>query len=153
MACVKRIQNNMLYQKSVHTSRPHTYWQGRRSWGGGGYFINLRTFQGQGFASIPDKFGGNRVPPPTCSRFWRPCDATTTLPPPVPTSLIWPNMQPTFSFLIHSLAKMSDVTYRIYTLCARMEILAWFLPEGKYYSHTWFLHTTWLLRYQGPPEN
>ena len=21
------------------------------------------------------------------------------------------------------------------TLCARMEILAWFLPEGKYYSH------------------
>ena len=24
----------------------------------------------------------------------------------------------------------------LYTLCAGMEILAWFLLEGKYYSHT-----------------
>ena len=38
------------------------------------------------------------------------------------------------------------------TLCAGMEILAWFLVEGKYYLHTWFLCTTGLLRYQGPPE-
>ena len=38
------------------------------------------------------------------------------------------------------------------SLCAGMEILAWFLLEGKYYSHTWFLYTTGLRRYQGPPE-
>ena len=38
------------------------------------------------------------------------------------------------------------------TLCTGMEILAWFLVEAKYYSHTWFLYTTGLLRYQGPPE-
>ena len=37
-------------------------------------------------------------------------------------------------------------------LCAGMEILAWFLEGGKYYSHTGFLYTTELLRYQGPPE-
>ena len=37
-------------------------------------------------------------------------------------------------------------------LCTGMEILAWFLVEGKYYSHTWFLYTTGLLRYQSHPE-
>ena len=38
------------------------------------------------------------------------------------------------------------------TLCTGMEILTWFLVGGKYYSHTWFLYATGLLRYQGPPE-
>ena len=125
MACVKRIQNNMLHQKSVHTSRPHTYWQGRRkvwkSWEG--CIINLRPFQGQGFASIPDKFGGDGVPP-TCSRFWQPWVPTTPLPPPpVPTGLTWPNIRPTLSFLVHSLAKMSDVTYRIHYLIQHVLVI------------------------------
>jgi hypothetical protein len=34
-----------------------------------------------------------------------------------------------------------------------MGILAWFLVGGKYYLHTCFLHTTGLLRYQGPQKN
>ena len=38
------------------------------------------------------------------------------------------------------------------SLCAGMEILAWFLLEGKYFSLTQFLYTTGLGRYQGPPE-
>ena len=42
--------------------------------------------------------------------------------------------------------------YTDIALCAGMEILAWFLLEGKYYSHTWFLYTTGLRRYPGPPE-
>ena len=49
------------------------------------------------------------------------------------------------------LARMSR-NFNYYPLCTGMEILAWFLVEGKYYSHTWFLYTTRLLRYQGPPE-
>ena len=38
------------------------------------------------------------------------------------------------------------------TMRTGMEILAWFLVGGNYYSHTWFLYTTGLFRYQGPPE-
>ena len=38
------------------------------------------------------------------------------------------------------------------TLWTGMEILAWFLVGGIYYSHAWFLHTTGLFRYQGPKE-
>ena len=39
------------------------------------------------------------------------------------------------------------------SLCTGMKILAWFLVGGKYYSHTWFLYTTGLLRYQRPQKD
>ena len=58
-----------------------------------------------------------------------------------------------FLRLFHFVKNLAWKMYCSLPLCAGMEILAWFLLEGKYYSHTWFLHTTGLLRYHGPQEN
>ena len=33
------------------------------------------------------------------------------------------------------------------------DFLAWLIMGVKYYSHIWFLHTTGLLRYQGPQKS